>query len=183
MELAIHWAGGTQQFENIKRVNEAFPDKNLIFTEGFIGKFELNKINDWNNGDHYGQSMINDFNNGVVGWTDWNILLDEKRGPNHVQNFCFAPVHYKTKTDKLIYNSEYYYIGHFSKYIKPGARRISFASSKSFLLTTAFRNLTGKIVVVVMNQDNKTVKFLIWMDGKSIESSMPGRSNSTFMIE
>jgi len=32
--------------------------------------------------------MINDFNNGAVGWTDWNILLDETGGPNHVKNFC-----------------------------------------------------------------------------------------------
>ncbi|MEJ0080259.1 MAG: hypothetical protein WDM78_04710 [Puia sp.] len=37
--------------------------------------------------------MINDFNDGTVAWTDWNILLDEQGGPNHVGNFCFAPVH------------------------------------------------------------------------------------------
>ena len=140
-------------------------------------------MNDWSLGEHYGEAMIHDFNNGTVGWTDWNVLLDENGGPNHVHNYCFAPVHYNTKTDKLIYNSEYYYIGHFSKYIKPGARRISVASSKSSLLTTGFINLDGKIAVVVMNQDKKTVKFNIWMDGKSIESSMPGRSISTFMIE
>ena len=36
--------------------------------------------------------MINDFNNGISAWTDWNILLDEKGGPNHVGNFCFAPI-------------------------------------------------------------------------------------------
>ena len=178
-----NWAGGTPQFENVQRVGEAFPDKNLLFTEGCIANFDLNKMNDWSLGEHYGEAMIHDFNNGTVGWTDWNVLLDENGGPNHVHNYCFAPVHYNTKTDKLIYNSEYYYIGHFSKYIKPGARRISVASSKSSLLTTAFINLDGKIAVVVMNQDKKTVKFNIWMDGKSIESSMPGRSISTFMIE
>lgn len=178
-----NWAGGTPQFENVQRVNEAFPDKNLLFSEGCIGNFDLNKINDWSLGEHYGEAMIHDFNNGTVGWTDWNVLLDEQGGPNHVGNFCFAPVHYNTKTNELMYNSEYYYIGHFSKYIKPGARRISVASTKSFLLTTAFRNLDGKIAVVVMNQDKKAIKFLIWMDGKSIESTMPGRSISTFVIE
>ena len=178
-----NWAGGTPQFENVQRVNEAFPDKNLLFSEGCIGNFDLNKINDWSLGEHYGEAMIHDFNNGTVGWTDWNVLLDEQGGPNHVGNFCFAPVHYNTKTNELMYNSEYYYIGHFSKYIKPGARRISVASTKSFLLTTAFRNLDGKIDVVVMNQDKKAIKFLIWMDGKSIESTMPGRSISTFVIE
>jgi len=177
------WSGGTQQFENIQRVNEAYPDKNLIFTEGCIGKFDLKNVRDWKNGERYGESIINDFNNGTVGWTDWNVLLDEQGGPNHVKNFCFAPVHYNTKTGELIYNSEFYYLGHFSKFIKPGARRISAASSKSFLLTTAFQNLDGKIAVVVMNKGEKSMNFLIWLNGKSIESKVPGRSISTFMIE
>jgi len=177
------WSTGIQQFENVQRVNEAFPDKNLLFTEGCIGNFKLNKINDWSHGEHYGRSMINDFNNGTVGWTDWNILLDEQGGPNHVHNFCFAPVHYNTKTDELIYTNEFYYIGHFSKFIKPGARRISVASNRSFLLTTAFQNVDGKIAVVVMNQGDSGETFLIWMDGKSTKSTIPGRSISTFVIE
>ena len=67
--------------------------------------------------------MINDFNDGAVGWTDWNVLLDEQGGPNHVGNFCFAPVHADTKTGELIYTNSYYYIGHFSKFVRPGARR------------------------------------------------------------
>jgi glucosylceramidase len=47
--------------------------------------------------------MINDFSNGSVAWTDWNILLDQNGGPNHVGNFCFAPLHADTVTDELIY--------------------------------------------------------------------------------
>lgn len=185
--MGIHWyedwSGGKQQFGNVQRVNEAFPDKNIMFTEGCIGNFDLGKINDWSHGEHYGESMINDFNNGVVGWVDWNILLDEQGGPNHVQNFCFAPVHYNTKTDELIYNSEFYYIGHFSKFIKPGARRISVASSKSSLITTAFQNVNGKIAVVVMNQQNREETFSIWLNGNSAKSTVPGKSISTFVIE
>jgi glucosylceramidase len=45
----------------------------------------------------YGKSMIHDFNNGTVGWTDWNILLDQNGGPNHVGNFCFSPIHGDTE--------------------------------------------------------------------------------------
>jgi glucosylceramidase len=52
--------------------------------------------------------MINDFNNGAEGWTDWNVLLDESGGPNHVQNFCFAPVHADTKTGRLTFMNSYY---------------------------------------------------------------------------
>ena len=46
-------------------------------------------------------------------------------GPNHVQNFCFAPVHADTKTGELIYTNSYYYIGHFSKFVHPGSNRIA----------------------------------------------------------
>ena len=102
------WTGSGMQFENLKRVKEAFPDKNLIFTEGCVEKFSLDRVNDWSLGEKYGHSMVNDFNCGTVAWTDWNILLDENGGPNHVGNFCFAPVHANIQTGKLIYTNSYY---------------------------------------------------------------------------
>jgi glucosylceramidase len=92
------WTGSQMQFENLRRVNEAFPDKKLIFTEGCVEKFGLDRVNDWALGERYGYSMLNDFNCGTVAWTDWNILLDEKGGPNHVGNFCFAPIHADVQT-------------------------------------------------------------------------------------
>jgi glucosylceramidase len=69
--------------------------------------------------------MINDFNAGTVGWTDWNILLDEKGGPNHVGNFCFAPVHADTRTGRTDLHQFVLLHGSFSKYIRPGAKRIA----------------------------------------------------------
>jgi glucosylceramidase len=63
--------------------------------------------------------MISDFNNGAAGWTDWNILLDETGGPNHVQNFCFSPVHGDTVKDSLHFMNSYFYIGHFSNSSAP----------------------------------------------------------------
>lgn len=134
------WSGGVQVYDNIKRVAESFPDKNILFTEGCNGPYKTEQVNDWKWGERYGMSMINDFNNGTVGWTDWNVLLDETGGPNHVQNFCFAPVHGDTKTGELTFTSAYYYIGHFSKFIRPGAKRIGSAPSRSPLSSTAFVN-------------------------------------------
>jgi glucosylceramidase len=72
------WTGSGMQFENLRRVKEAFPDKNLVFTEGCVEKFSLDRVNDWSLGEKYGYSMVNDFNCGTVAWTDWNILLDDK---------------------------------------------------------------------------------------------------------
>jgi glucosylceramidase len=118
--------------------------------------------------------MINDFNDGAVGWTDWNVLLDEQGGPNHVGNFCFAPVHADTRTGELIYTNSYYYIGHFSKFIRPGARRIAAAPSRSQLLSTAFVNPDGKVSVVVMNKGDQKVDYYLWLDGNAAQvSSLP----------
>lgn len=153
------WSGGEPMFENVGAVNEMYPNKKLLFTEGCNEKFDANKYQLWKNGERYGKSMINDFNNGTVGWTDWNILLDEKGGPNHVGNFCFAPIHADTKTGELIYTASYYFIGHFSKFIGKDAKRISSVSSRSQLITTSFLNQDGKVITVVMNQSNKKVTY------------------------
>jgi glucosylceramidase len=163
------WAGGNPMFDNVARVHEAYPDKNLMFTEGCIEKFDAKNYQLWTNGERYGTSMINDFNNGTVGWTDWNILLDEKGGPNHVGNFCFAPVHADTNTGELIYTPSYYYIGHFSKFIRPEAKRVSTAVSRSSLLSTSFLNKNGKMVTVVMNQSEAAVIYNLCVGTQATE--------------
>ncbi|MGV7106390.1 glycoside hydrolase family 30 protein [Flavobacterium sp. U410] len=163
------WSGGKQMYENVGIVNEMYPDKSIFFTEGCVEKFDASKYQLWANGERYGKSMINDFNNGTVGWTDWNILLDENGGPNHVKNFCFAPVHADLQTGELIYTPSYYFIGHFSKFIKKGAKRISSSASRSGLLTTSFLNPDGKMVTVVMNESDKQVNYLLCVGTKTTE--------------
>ncbi|OGX84351.1 hypothetical protein BEN47_03035 [Hymenobacter lapidarius] len=142
--IGYHWyetrTGSAMLFDNVRRVHEAYPDKNLIFTEGCVENFKLDRVGHWALGERYGMSMSGDFNAGTVGWTDWNVLLDETGGPNHVGNFCFAPIITDTRTGKLLYTNAYYYIGHFSTFIRPGARRISSSSNRDVLQTTAFRN-------------------------------------------
>ena len=176
------WSGGEPMFDNVRVVYENFPDKHLIFTEGCVDSFDAQKIGEWKFGEQYGRSMINDFNNGTVGWTDWNILLDEKGGPNHVGNFCFAPVHADTATGMLTYLSSYYYIGHFSKFIQPGARRIASSPSRSQLLSTAFLNPNGKVTVVVMNASEKPSSYWLWLDGNAAEVNSPPRSIQSLLF-
>ena len=163
------WTGSAMQFNNLKLVHEAFPDKNLIFTEGCVEKFDLAKVNDWSLGEKYGYSMVNDFNCGTVAWTDWNILLDEKGGPNHVGNFCFAPIHADTQTGKLIYTNSYYYIGHFSKFIRQGAKRIGSSSNRDKLETTAFINPDGKVVAIIMNTSEVKLPYKLCVAGKAAD--------------
>lgn len=153
------WAGGESMWDNLRNVKESYPDKQLLFTEGCIEAFDETQYQRWSNGERYGISMINDFNCGTVGWTDWNILLDQTGGPNHVGNFCFAPIHADTRTDELIYTPSYYYIGHFSKFIRPGAKRVSTTTSRSHLLSTSFLNDDGKMVTVVMNRSGQNINY------------------------
>ena len=177
------WSGGLPMFENVGRVNQSFPTKNLMFTEGCAESFDVTRYQHWGLGEEYGRSMINDFNNGTVGWTDWNILLDETGGPNHVGNFCFAPLHGDTRTGKLIYTNAYYYIGHFSKFIRPGAKRIAAAASRSQLLTTAFTNEDGKVVVVVMNQSDKAVLYNLCIGTKATEVNIFPHAIQTLIVQ
>ena len=167
-----NWSGGKPMFENVGKVYEAYPSKNLMFTEGCVEKFDSAKYQFWANGERYGASMINDFNNGTVGWTDWNILLDQNGGPNHVGNFCFAPIHADTRTNELIYTPSYYYIGHFSKFIRPNAKRVSTVTSRSTLLSTSFINSNGKMVTVVMNQTNEKVIYNLCIGTQATEVSI-----------
>jgi glucosylceramidase len=176
------WSGGEPMFENVRLVRDSFPEKNLIFTEGCSDKFDRQKLNDWNLGELYGRSMINDFNNGTVGWTDWNVLLDETGGPNHVSNFCFAPVHADTQSGQLIYTNSYYYIGHFSKFVRPGARRIASSPSRSQLLSAAFIDADGKVSTVVMNTSDKEIKYYLWIDGNAAEIKSLPHSIQTLVI-
>jgi glucosylceramidase len=176
------WTGSSMQFDNVKKVAEAFPDKNLIFTEGCVEKFDWSRLNDWVLGERYGHSMIHDFNAGTVGWTDWNVLVDETGGPNHVGNFCFAPVVADTKKGVLVYTNAYYYIGQFSKFIKPGAKRIISSSNRDLLQTTAFQNTDGKIAVVVMNQSDQKLPYILWLDGRAVKTESLPHSISTLVF-
>lgn len=175
------WAGGEPMYDNLSNVAESYPDKKLLFTEGCAASFDPQKYQHWSNAELYGKSMINDFNRGTVGWTDWNILLDETGGPNHVKNFCFAPVHADTRTGELIYTPSYYYIGHFSKFIHPGAKRVSTTSSRSHLLCTSFLNVDGKMATIVMNQSDIEIAFKLFIGQDAVSSKILPHTIQTFV--
>jgi len=172
---AFHWYVG-DHFDNVRQTHDAWPDKHLLFSEGCAESFKAETINDWQWGEKYGKSILNDLNNWTEGWTDWNVLLDEKGGPNHVGNFCYAPVHGNTQTGTVTYMNSYYYIGHFSKFIRPGAKRVSATTNDDRFQTTAFRNPDGKLAVVVLNLQDQDIPFRVWIDGQSANAVSPARS-------
>ncbi len=175
------WTGSEPNQQNLKLVKEAYPDKNLIFTEGCNERFDASQYQRWTNAERYGASMINDFNNGTAAWTDWNILLDQNGGPNHVENFCFAPIHADTETKELIYTPAYYYIGHFSKFIQPGAKRVSTSVSRTYLLATTFQNPDNSLITIVMNKTDQQQDFVLEFLDQEVPVSIPPRAIQTLI--
>jgi len=100
-----------------------------------------------------------------------------------VGNFCFAPVHANTKTGELTYMNSFYYIGHFSRFIKPGAKRIISSSSRGQLLTTAFQNADGSVATIVMNQSGEKISYRIWLHGEAAEITSLPHSIQTIVLE
>lgn len=174
---AFHWYGA-DKFENVQMVHDAWPDKKLLFTEGCQEGGP--HIGSWDLGERYARSIINDLNRWTVGWIDWNMLLDETGGPNHVGNFCSAPILADTKNDRLIFQNSYYYLGHFSRFIQPGATRILCASSRDDLEVTGFLNPDDTVAVVVLNRTDEACKFRLKFADRSGIANIPAHGISTY---
>lgn len=175
------WTGAEPNYKSLQSIKESFPTKNLLFTEGCQESFSQENYYRWSNAERYGDAIINDFNNGTVGWTDWNILLDENGGPNHVENFCFAPIHADIKKGELIYTPSYFYIGHFSKFIKPNAVRVSTVASRSTLASTSFKNPDNTMVTIVMNKTNDRIDYKLIVKNNEISLNILPHSIQTLI--
>ncbi len=175
---AFHWYV-EDCFHNIQLHHDAWPDKKLLFSEGCQENGP--HTGEWQLGERYARSIIADLNRWTVGWVDWNILLDETGGPNHVNNLCSAPIIADTKNDQILLQSSYYYIGHFSRFIRPGAERILCATSRDRLEATACRNPDGSVAIVVMNRTEEAQDFNIQTLSESWPATLPARSIATFV--
>ena len=176
---AYHWyADGA--FQNMELHHDAWPAKHLLLTEACQDGGP--HIGDENLGEHYGSAIISDLNRWSESWVDWNLVLDEKGGPNHANNFCSAPIIADTQHDKLLFQSSYYYMGHFARYIRPGTRRILCASSRATLEATACVNSNGMVAVVVLNRTDQPVKFNLKSPNTATPVTLPARAIATYLV-
>lgn len=175
----IHWYV-SEAFDKVGKVHELYPEKHILFTEGCQEGGV--KLGEWFTGERYGRNIIGDLNHWVKGYLDWNLVLNENGGPNHVNNLCDAPIIVDTVNDRLHYNSSYYYIGHFSKYIQPNAQRIDFNLSTDVLCVTVFENPDGSTVVVIMNETDEKRQLYIKDEGYGTIISSPEHSIQTLLF-
>ena len=177
--IGIHWYSG-DNYQNLKLINDVYPDKKIWFTEGCQENGP--HIGDWDVGERYAHSMINDLNHNTSAWCDWNLFLDETGGPNHVNNLCSAPIIADTVNDEVIINPSYYYFGHFSKFINRGAKRIAVCTTTDVIEATGFINPNGEKVLVVCNRSEQNLSYALHNIDKGCYISMPARSIQTVVI-
>lgn len=84
---------------------------------------EERKVTQERKAEQYAHAVIGSLNAGAAGFIDWNLLLNEKGGPNHARNFCEAPLMYDRDRRELVANRSFFYMAHFSRFVPVGSRR------------------------------------------------------------
>lgn len=180
--IAFHWYTG-DHFENIDLTHKTFPSKLLIHTEGCTGYSKFNPNDEVHNAEIYSHDIIGDLNSGVNGYIDWNLVLDNKGGPNHKQNYCNSPIMLNKDNSNYIKNLTYYYITHFSKYIQPGATRIAFSRYSTDIEVTAFQNPDNSISIILLNRNNFNKQYNIVLNNTVIHDNLDSHAIVTYLIK
>lgn len=172
---AFHWYVG-DHFDNVRMVHDAYPDKGLLYTEaGMRGS--------WEAAGNLAKNMILDLNNWANGWVFWNLMLDQDFGPRHAGGF-YGPniVNADLRTGELTYNPPHYVFGHFSKFIRPGAKRLPCTSSSDRFIATAFINPDAGTTVEILNLSDTEQMGQMWFEEKVIRFTAPAHGLITILF-
>ena len=180
--VAFHWYSG-EHFDAVRLTAEQFPDKMLVFSEGCVEYSRFGADDQLAHARMYAHDMIGNFRAGMHGYLDWNILLDEKGGPNHVGNFCEAPLLCDPALDTVEKKLSFEYIGHFSRYIRPGARRIASSCYTDKMDTVSFMNPDGTLVSIFLNKTNKALPVVIRLNGQAASFKLAANAIATAVVE
>ncbi len=177
---AFHWYSG-EHYEAPALVHDRFPGLKLMFSEGCCEYIPSGDGREGEQARKYAHDMICSLNAGMDAWFDWNLYLDEKGGPNHVGNFCSAPVMldgqggYEKRT-------AYYFIRHLTEWIHSGAVRIGFSRYTDRLDVTAFRNLDNRIACVILNRSEEEKKVNLRLSGTVGSFTLPAGGIATIVF-
>ena len=180
---ACHWYTG-DHFEQIGFTCEAFPGKKIIFSEGCRSSEErgIKKISGLDFAEDYAHEIIGDLNGGISLYLTWNLMLDMENGPFHNRfstRYCDAPVMIDSENEEIIPEPSYYYFGHFSKFIKRGARRLGVSRYTDKLEATAFINKDNSVAAVILNRTDESRKVKLVYDGCRLDTELAAHSIAT----
>jgi glucosylceramidase len=144
-------------------------------------------IYEFDDGDVWGNIIFNDLEAGTSAWLYWNALLDETGGPwavspvhgNPDPNIQHPVVIVNKTTHEVTYTGTYWYLAHFSKFVKPGAVRIGTSGVRKGVRAMAFQANDGGYVAELLNSLRQAVKVNLEFDGKAVELELPERSITT----
>ncbi|ETI51717.1 hypothetical protein L915_04861 [Phytophthora nicotianae] len=203
--LGVHWyrdldffffsLGG--DFDKLLSFYEDYPDIFMLATEAcegylpsWLGTGSGVSLTDadksWSRAENYGHDIIEDLNNYVAGWTDWNLALDTTGGPNWAENYVDAPILVDEENGVEFYKQPMFYImGHFSKFVPAGSKRIEFPKTKtlSSFHRCAFVTPDNRVVIQFMNRDSSAVTVSVKQtDSKTFTLSLPAHSMQTVIL-
>lgn len=171
---AFHLYGG--KITALSHVHQAFPDKNIYFTEQWVGgPGNFPEDLKW----HVGTLIIGATRNWSRNVIEWNLAADPEYKP-HTEGGCATCLGALTISTTVKRNVSYYVIAHASKFVRPGSVRID-TNLPNNLPNVAFKRTDGKKVLIVLNNDQKLQQFNIQYGGKQVSCSLNGGSVGTFI--
>ena len=134
----------------------------------------------------YARNIIVSLNHWLEGWIDWNIVLDARGGPNHVGNFCGAPIMVDTETGYVYYTPIYYLLAQFSRSIRPGDRAVQtetvYAGDADALHAVATLSNEGLLSVQVLNTTDEVIDYQLQVGAQHASASIAANALQTLQI-
>ncbi|MDR1766174.1 MAG: glucosylceramidase [Lachnospiraceae bacterium] len=181
--VAVHWYSG-DHFDALSLIARRYPHKLIIHSEGAFELIPGEGIDQLAQAQAYAHHYIGNLHAGAHGLIDWNLALQANGGPNHVNNLAVAPIMCDTVHDTYERQLSHTYIGHFSRYIRPGAVRIGTSVFTDRLEVTAFQNTDGSLAVVVLNRWKEDIPFRLRYLGRLIPKLAAHRESiSTLLLD
>lgn len=185
--IACHWYSG-DYFDEIAMTRRKFPDKDIVLSEACVAipKTGVDKKTQWQGAWAYSHDIIGDITAGANAFCDWNLTLDENRGPSHFRDNrpCLAdvPIVCDKTRQEVILQPAYYVIGQFSKFIKKDAYIIGSSKPWKDVEIIAAQNPDEEIVVVARNCGEER-KALIHLGNMIFRTELEENSLTTFIIK
>ncbi|MDP8268486.1 MAG: hypothetical protein P9L97_07155 [Candidatus Tenebribacter davisii] len=136
----------------------------------------------------YARNIIVSLDHWVTGWVDWNVILDADGGPNHVGNFCGAPIMIDTETKQVYYTPIFHVLSQFSRTIRPGDKAVQTKKDtaelgEDDLHTCATINDAGMLSVQLLNTTTKPIFYNMQIGAKFAEITIAANSVQTVRIQ
>ena len=147
---AIAWHGYVGEPEWINRVQDAYPDVEMYWTEGGPDYKAPHYLNEWAN---WGRTFTRILRNCCRSITAWNFAADEHGRPyvGSGASGVGGAMMIDSRTKEISYSGMFWALGHFSRFVRRGAYRFDSRSSAEALSHCGFENPDGSLVAVITN--------------------------------